>query len=117
MAMEHTAFRLAGVRIDRLLCSAFTFGCELFHSPIGVRNGLMAGSRFWDGLFQPGNKVDHIAVHAAAETVETSVHLYAEGLVVMEGASAHPVSAHSDAATLGGLPVGTDRWTSSKILK
>ena len=72
---------------------------------------------FGGGLFQPGNKVDHIAVRAAAETVEAPVSLHAGVLIVMEGAAAHPVPAHPDSKMLGGLPGGDRLLDSFKYIQ
>jgi len=57
-------------------------------------------------VFQTGNKVNHIPVCLTAETMEAPVNLHAGGFIVMEGADTHPVPAHPDAVTLGGLPGG-----------
>ena len=67
--------------------------------------------------FQTGNKVDRIPVRAAAETVKAPVSLHAGGLIVKEGAAAHPVPAHPDTITLGGLPGGDRLLDSFKYIR
>lgn len=55
---------------------------------------------------QSGSKVNHISIRLTAETVKAPVNFHAGVLVRMEGADAHPVSAHPDSVNLCSLSCG-----------
>ena len=57
-------------------------------------------------VIEPGGKVDHVAVCAAAETVETGVHLHAGVAVIVEGAAGHTAAPHRNAVHFRRLPDG-----------
>ena len=67
--------------------------------------------QFFGGLLggqaiEPGGEVDHVAVCAAAKTVETGVHLHAGVAVIVEGAAGHAAAPHRDAVKLRRLSGG-----------
>ena len=67
---------------------------QLFSGPLGGQ------------VIEPGGEVDHIAVCAAAKTVETGVHLHAGVAVIVEGAAGHTAAPHCDAVKLRRLSGG-----------
>lgn len=67
---------------------------QLFSGPLGGQ------------VIEPGGEVDHIAVCAAAKTVETGVHLHAGVAVIVEGAAGHAAAPHRDAVHFSRFPDG-----------
>ena len=68
--------------------------------------GQLFGGLLGGQVVEPSGEVDHVAVCAAAKTVETGVHLHAGVAVIVEGAAGHAAAPHRDAVKLRRLSGG-----------
>ena len=68
--------------------------------------GQLLGGLLGGQVIETGGEVDHVAVCAAAKTVETGVHLHAGVAVIVEGATGHAAAPHRDAVKLRRFPDG-----------
>ena len=68
--------------------------------------GQLFGGLLRGQVVEPSGEVDHVAVCAAAKTVETGVHLHAGVAVIVEGAAGHTAAPHCDAVKLRRLSGG-----------
>ena len=68
--------------------------------------GQLFGGLLGGQVIEPGGEVDHVAVCAAAKTVETGIHLHAGVAVIVEGATGHAAAPHRDAVKLRRFPDG-----------